>query len=498
MSKAVATLADIEAIESVPLERRNLPGSTYEAIRQGANIKSDKIALQFFLQGRYFSDAVFYTYRDLIGLINQTANMFTDLGIGKDDVVSMILPNMPQAYFTIFGGEAAGIVNPINPMLEPQVMADIMNAAGTKVLVTLAPFPGTNIWQKVASIADQVPTLQTILQVNLASYLPILKKLGAKWLLFRGDKGHRPRAQVFDFVARSRRYTTEKLTSDRQIQPDDIAAYFHTGGTTGTPKLAQHTHFSEVFDAWSAAETISLSADKVLFCGLPLFHVNGVIVTGLIPWMQGASVVLGPPSGYRDQGVIQNFWRIVDFYKINFFSGVPTLYSALLNVPLEEADIGTLEYAICGAAPMPVEVFRQFEERTKVKILEGYGLTEAVCISSVNPPAGEKRIGSIGYRLPYQEMKVVELDSQGNYKRDCDRDEIGLIVMRGPNVFAGYKEEAQNLLAWIDSGDGKGAWLNSGDLGRQDAAGYFWLTGREKELIIRGGHNIDPLQIEEP
>ncbi len=480
MSTAVATIADIEAIESVPLDRRNLPGSTYEAIQQGANIKSDKIALQFFLQGTRYADAVFYTYRDLKGLINQTANMFYDLGIGKDDVVSMILPNLPHAFFTFFGGEAAGIANPIDPMLEPQVMADIMNAAGTKVLVTMAPFPGTDIWQKVASIADQVPTLKTILRVDLASYLPTLKKWGAKWFIFRGDKGHRPKAQVLDFATRARRYTIDELDSQRQIRPEDIAAYFYTGGTTGTPKLAQHTHFSEVFDAWSAAETIYMSSDKIFFCGLPLFQVNGVIVTGLIPWMHGASVILGPPSGYRGEGVITNFWQIVDFYKINLFSGEPTVYSQLLNVPVEGADISTLEFALCGGAQMPVEVYRQFEARTKIQILEGYGLTEGVCISSVNPPAGEKRVGSIGFRLPYQEMKVVELDADGKYKRDCDTDELGLIVLRGPNVFAGYKEDAHNRSAWIESGDGKGRWLNTGDLGRQDAEGYFWLTERHK------------------
>ncbi len=498
MSTGVATMAEIKAIESVPLERRDLPTNTYAAIQQGAAINPDKIALQFFLQGTNFTDAVFYTYRDLSSLITQTANMFHDLGIGKNDVVSMILPNLPQAYFTIFGGQAAGIVNPINPLLEPQVMADIMKEAGTKLLVTLAPFPATDIWQKVAAIADEVPTLETILQVNLANYLPLLKKWGARWLVFRGDKGHRPQARLFDFVARSRRYSIDQLDSQRQIQPDDIAAYFHTGGTTGTPKLAKHTHFNEVFDAWSAAEAIAITADKVVFCGLPLFHVNGVIVTGLIPWMKGASVILGPPSGYRGAGVIPNFWQIIDFYKINFFSGVPTVYSSLLNVPVADADISSLEFAVCGAAPMPVKVFRQFERRTKVEILEGYGLTEGVCISSVNPPAGDKRIGSIGFRLPYQEMKVIKLDKEGNYQRDCQVDEIGLVVVRGPNVFAGYKEEAQNRAAFIDTGDDKGLWLNTGDLGRQDGQGYFWLTGREKELIIRGGHNIDPLQIEDP
>jgi fatty-acyl-CoA synthase len=214
--------------------------------------------------------------------------------------------------------------------------------------------------------------------------------------------------------------------------------------------------------------------------------------------MNGASVILGPPSGYRGEDVISNFWHIVDFYKINFFSGVPTVYSSLLNVPVEDSDISSLEFAICGAAPMPAEVFRQFETRTKVTILEGYGLTEGVCISSVNPSGGEKRVGSIGFRLPYQEMKIVELDADGNFKRACDENEIGLIVVRGPNVFPGYKEEIHNEAAFVDCGDGEGLWLNTGDLGRQDAEGYFWLTGREKELIIRGGHNIDPLLIEDP
>ena len=192
-------------------------------------------------------------------------------------------------------------------------------------------------------------------------------------------------------------------------------------------------------------------------------------------------MILGPPSGYRGEGVINNFWHIIDYYKINFFSGVPTVYSALLDVPVEGADISTLEFALCGDAPVPVEVFRQFEARTKIQILEGYGLTEGVCISSINPPAGEKRVGSIGIRLPYQEMKVVELDPEGKYKRFCDQDEIGLIVLRGPNVFAGYRDEAHNRSAWIDSRDDNGRWLNTGDLGRQDAEGYFWLTGRVKE-----------------
>ena len=265
---------------------------------------------------------------------------------------------------------------------------------------------------------------------------------------------------VHDFVKMARRYTGEELLSRRKFKPDDIASYFHITGTTRTPKLAQHTHFNEVIDAWAVAETISLSADHKIFCGLPLFDVNGVIVTGLIPWMIGASVVLGSPSGYRDEGVVHNFWQIVDFYKINFFSGVPTLYSSLLDVPVGEADISSLELTICGSVPMPVELFRQFEDRTKVRILEGYGLTEGACVSSINPLAGEKRVGSIGLRLPYQEMMIVKLDREGIFQKECDTHEIGLIILRGPNIFTGYKDEMHNRKVWVDTGDGQGLWFN--------------------------------------
>jgi fatty-acyl-CoA synthase len=187
----------------------------------------------------------------------------------------------------------------------------------------------------------------------------------------------------------------------------------------------------------------------------------------------------------------------VQHYRVNFFSGVPTLYAGLLQVPLGKADVSSLEFGLCGAAPMPLEVFRRFEQTTGIRILEGYGLTEGTCVSSVNPPEGERRIGSIGLRIPHQDMKVLILDDSGRYQREAEVDEPGAIAIAGPNVFAGYLDPAQNAQLWIDCGDER-RWLNTGDLGRQDADGYFWLTGRKKELIIRGGHNIDPASIEEP
>ena len=232
-----------------------------------------------------------------------------------------------------------------------------------------------------------------------------------------------------------------------------------------------------------------------ILCGLPLFHVNGQLVTGLQPWMRGDHVVIATPEGYRGKNVIARFWEIVSRYRVSMFSGVPTLYAAVMQTPVGDNDISTLQFAGCGAAPMPAALIHAFEAKTGVKILEGYGLTEGACVSSVNPAAGERRAGSIGLPIPYQRMEAVVLDGDGRFQRMADVDEVGVIAISGPNVFKGYLDPRHNAGVWIDI-DGE-RWLNTGDLGRHDANGYFWLTGRKKELIIRGGHNIDPRTIEE-
>lgn len=146
---------------------------------------------------------------------------------------------------------------------------------------------------------------------------------------------------------------------------------------------------------------------------------------------------------------------------------------------------------------MPVELLNSFERETGMRVLEGYGLTESSAVASVTPARGTARVGSIGLRLPWEEMRALILDEEGNYVRDADVDEVGVIGLRGEHVFAGYLTEAHNASAWIEMPDGQGSWLNTGDLARMDSEGFFWLTGRKKELIIRGGHNIDPKMIEE-
>jgi fatty-acyl-CoA synthase len=498
MTGGIAGIADIEAIETVALADRDLPPSTLAAIERGAaTVGPDKAALHFMLRGTHWDQASTWTYGELIRDVRRTANLLRRLGVGDRDVTSLLLPNLPETFFAVFGGETAGIVNPINPLLEPDVIAEIMNAAGTKVLVTLGPFPGTDIWPKVEVLRDRVPSLETILTVDLARHVagPAGAALRAARWLRRPSRG---RQSVLDFHRELDRHGGERLEFEREIEPGDVASYFHTGGTTGVPKLAVHSHGNEVFDAWSGAQTVGTRADQVLFCGLPLFHVNGVIITGLTPLSFGATVVLGTPQGYRGAGVIPNFWRIVERYRIASFSGVPTVYAALLDVPVDGARIESLEFAICGAAPMPVELFREFERRTGVTIIEGYGLTEGTCACCANPPRGERKVGSVGLRFPHTELMVAVVDAAGKFERSARPNEVGSVLLRGPHVFPGYHDRAHEEGIWIDAADGGDRWLDTGDLGRLDDDGYLWLTGRRKEMIIRGGHNIDPALVEEP
>jgi fatty-acyl-CoA synthase len=490
----IACMSDVVAIERTG---PTLPTSTYEMIGQAAAAYADAPALSFFLRAQDHDRPLTWDYATLFAKITATANFFHSLGIGKDDVIAFVLPNLPETHLTIWGGQAAGTVFAINPMLEPAAIGELLKAGGTKVLVTLAPFPGSDLWQKLQSVIGDVPGLEHLVLVDLSQDLPGAS--GRPTAVAQGVAVDADRMAIHDFAHGIGSQPTDRLVSGRVIAPDDLSSFFCTGGTTGMPKIAMRRHANEVANAWSVGEVLGdgMACGKTLFCGLPMFHVNAVLVTGLLPFSRGAHVILGTPQGYRGEGVIARFWEMVERHRINFFSGVPTVYAALMQQPIEGRDVSSLEYGLCGAAPMPLELMRGFQDRTGLKILEGYGLTEGTCVSTVNPPRGERRLGSIGLRVPLQAMKAVLLDDAGMYVRDCTVSEAGVLVIRGPNVFAGYKVAEHNKGLWIESGDGE-RWLNTGDLGRQDTDGYFYLTGRKKELIIRGGHNIDPAVIEQP
>lgn len=504
--QGIANLDSVLAAEAEELP--DLPPSTYAMIRNGAAINPAAPALSFFLTAKDYRKPEVWSHARLLADITRTANYFHTLGVGASDVIAFILPNLPETHLTLWGAETTGIAFAINPLLEPSAMASLLRAANARVLVTMGPFPGTDLWQKASAIVGEVPSLRHLVLVDIAQRVRGWRGLLAQAVSLRQRRAQRvsaiasrsgARLEVHPFHRGLRQQPSHRLLSSRTIAAEDPSSYYCTGGTTGAPKIAVRTHRNEVSNAWMGQRILgsAVGPGKTLFCGLPMFHVNAVLVTGLASFAAGAHVVLGTPQGYRGQGVIGQFWKIVERYRINFFSGVPTVYSALLDVPVDGADIASLEYGICGAAPMPRALLSRFQERSGIRILEGYGLTEATCLSTLNPPLGERKVGSIGLRAPWQKMKAVILDAEGRYVRDAEKLETGVIAVSGPNVFAGYREPEQNRNLWIDRHDGL-RWLNTGDLGYEDEDGYWWLSGRRKDLIIRGGHNIDPAVIEEP
>ena len=269
----------------------------------------------------------------------------------------------------------------------------------------------------------------------------------------------------------------------------------HTGGTTGAPKVAAHTHANQLACARGIALCSGLAPGEGMLGGLPLFHVNALIVTGIAPMFSGARVVWPGPAGYRDKALYTRFWTIIEHYQIAAMSAVPTVYGTLAQVPVD-ADISTLRLPIAGAAPLPASVREDFAAHTGRRLLEGYGLTEATCASTWTRP-GEERPGSVGRVLPGQQIKAVTIGADGSWT-DCGPGQTGVLVIGGPAVFAGYVTDP-GLGGPRVSREGivHDGWLDTGDLGMVDDGGFVYLTGRAKDLIIRGGHNIDPRVIEE-
>ncbi len=467
----IKTIGDIEKIEEVDATKRVPVQNTYALLERSASLNPDGIAISFLKSAEEYEQPVQITYRQFIDKIRQTANMLRDLGIGTNDVVTYVLPNLPETQYVLWGGEAAGISNPVNPFLEADVIKDVCIAAGTKIIVTIGETPDTDIWKKIDSIRKDIPSLKCVIRVGGASD----EKDG-----------------IYGFDEKIAEYPADRIVFDRDIQPDDIASLYHTGGTTGRPKLARRTHFNEVLEAWLLMIGMDFHPRQTAMVGLPLFHCNGTIVTGLMPFSVGGEIVMLSPQGYRNPAIIKNFYKIVHKYKPVLLSCVPTVLGMIMDAPLQDEDISSLRYVICGAAPLSVELFNRFEEKTRMKILEGYGLTETTVCSALNPKDGDRRVGSVGLRLAYHWLRTVILDESGNYVRDCKVNEIGVVVVKGPCVFKGYIEEEHNQNIWLADGS-----FNTGDLGRIDKDGYVWLTGRSKDLIIRGGHNIDPATIEE-
>lgn len=471
MRQPIRNNADARALEQTPLGELIPAGNAFDAIRLRAEKDPRNIALKFLVPGEVAAPAREVSFGAFMAGCYRAANMFHDHGLRPGDVVSFLLPLCEEAYCTIVGGEAAGIVNAVNPMLEDWQIVKILKAANTKILVVAGPELAPEIWDKVAALRAELPDLAVTFQVGGGGAL--------------GDG-------VKSFAETQKSYPDDHLISGREIQPEDTASYFHTGGTTGTPKLAQHTHAMQASQIWSTGYALDYGPDDSLTTGLPLFHIGGSIVCGIVPLAHGTTLVIVSPSGFRDPTSVRDMWQIVHHHRITIMGTVPTVFGALLNIPVGNADISSVRFGFTGGAPLPREVGKALMKTLGKPLLEGYGMTETTSFVTMSPRDGEPAVGSAGIVMPHCRVRTVELDGGGQILRDCEVDEIGVVVMGGPSVTPGYVQTQYNDGAMLADG-----WLNSGDLGRFDGKGLLWLTGRAKDLIIRGGHNIDPAVIEE-
>ncbi|MFD0911580.1 acyl-CoA synthetase [Ruegeria arenilitoris] len=475
--------------QEMPWEDRDVPVTFHQLLSRTATKFPDRNAISFQILSGPKDKAETLTWSQLLAKTNQAANLFRSLGVKENDVVAYVLPNCNETLVTMMGGAVAGIVNPINPLLEPEQIASILRETKAKVVVTLKPFPKTDVAQKVAEAVRHAPGVNTVLEIDLNRYLTPPKS----WIvpLVRpkmADKEHLAHADYLDFNKELAKKPTTLTFEDSK--EDRVACYFHTGGTTGMPKVAQHKYSGMIYNGW-LGHTLLFSEEDTIMCPLPMFHVFACHVIVMAAVSSGAHVVFPTPAGYRGDGVFDNFWKLIERWKVSFIITVPTAISAKMQRPVD-ADISTVKTAFSGSAPLPVELFRRFEKATGVTIVEGYGLTEATCLVSCNPVDGEKKIGSIGIPFPYTDVKILRDSPDG--PKECAVDEVGEICVSNPGVYAGntYTEEDKNVdLYYFDK------YLRTGDLGRFDADGYLWITGRAKDLIIRGGHNIDPAEIEE-
>jgi fatty-acyl-CoA synthase len=479
VSSPVQSLADIHRIEATPLTQAVPWSSTYALIRASAEVHPEQPALTFLHTGQPGGKSTTWTYRSLLQGIHQTANLLCQLGVDPQDAVGVLLPGGLAYHLALWGGEAAGIVQPLNPLLSDEKLLSLLRASNAKVLIAHGAEDDSQLRAKALRLQTQLPSLKTVLLVH-------------------PDGGPLPEGDALpagaqDFHALRATQVAEHLVSQRVFQPTDIAAYFHTGGTTGAPKLARHSHGAQVFTAWANATMQGFQASDVTINGYPLFHVAGVLPGALCSLAVGMHVLIPTEAMFRNREVVQNYWRLVAHHRCTLMSGVPTVLAALAGVPLQGADISSLRAVRTGAAPLPPELAQRFEQAFGLQINESLGMTETVGLSTVAPPGLTAPAGCVGWPLPHARVRIVALNSDDQATtHTLPAGEKGMVLYQGPNLFSGYLDAAETARSFTPDG-----WLITGDVGFIDTQGRLHLSGRAKDLIIRGGHNIDPKVIED-
>lgn len=412
------------------------------------------------------------TYRQLVADVEATAGLFQHLADGADSVVGLMLPMVPEGLSALWGAQTAGVGVPLNPFLDLAPVAAILRETRATVLVTtrevLEPQGG------IAALRAEVPSLCEVLYVDDTDPTLDLRSRAAGHAVPQGSADQNPRR-------------------DALLQP--------TGGTTGTPKLVRMSQAGQLQVAWNVASLMGNEADGVTAHGMPNFHCGGTISLGLRTLIFGGTVLTLTEVGFRSREAVASFWDIARHYRITSLLATPTTALALLHGDGSSEGCVVRDFH-CGGSAVPMELVRAFHDRFGIWLRENWGMTElhGTTTGHFNDDT-QPRVGSVGQPLPFVRVKAVELDDAGRWLRDCAPGERGVLLTATPTVMSGYAnaELDRDFFPTGVPGDLREGWRwgNTGDLGSVDESGYVWVFGRAKDLIIRGGHNIDPRAIED-
>jgi long-chain acyl-CoA synthetase len=379
-----------------------------------------------------------FTYREFEAVVRRVAGMLWDRGVRKGDVVSLLLPNSVEyvvAYFACW--HIGALAGPINSLLKAQEIEFVISNSESKLLL-----------------------------IN-SGFLSMIEKTDIQIVQF--DNVEQVPAQP---------------PGETWIDNDDEAIIIYTSGTTGKPKGCLLTHGNVIANARQISSWLGFTESDRLLTMMPLFHMNAVSVTTMSALYAGGSTVVSPKFS------ASRFWQIISDYQITSFGSVATMLSMLLSQYPDGVPPGLntqqLRFAMCGSAPVPAEVMKRFEETFNCLVVEGYGLSESTCRATFNPPDQRRRPGSCGLPIG-NEMRVVDDDD-----RDVPDGSLGEIVLRGENILKGYYKNPDATATAFRNG-----WFHTGDIGYRDADGFYYIVDRKSDMIIRGGENIYPREIDE-
>ncbi len=446
--------ADIAAFAATSLEARLAGRDLVTLFAQAAAADPAAPAVDYLPRGMAGDDAVHFSRQALSDGAAAIAAQLQQRGIGPGDVVASLLPNGPGTVAAMIATLSTAILAPVNIYLDVSQIG-VLLAESRARLVLLPRDPPAAIAATLDAVRSGLPAETICLDIDTAS-LPV------------------PDPDAVPLAGRAR---------------GDHVALFHTGGTTGLPKFVPLSAFNLAAGALISRFAYGYSDGDRVICGMPMFHVGGLLACTLYPLASGATIVMLGPLGYRGEGIVGTLKQTIAACAATVLVGPPTVMAQLATDPPGR---GTLRLIVNGAAALPRALGARLSDAAGVPVVEPWGLTEATLAVTSGPRDDDGKRGSVGLPLPYCAVKAVRTDASGGASGDCDTDEIGVLAIHGPMVFEGYLGRPSAQQPFFPDG-----WLDTGDLGRVDADGFVWVTGRAKELIKRGGHGIDPGMIED-